>query len=77
MLRGYAIGMGAGTQAVVLMSGEIIAGRPDELSRALLMGVSWVINLALVEWIIRRRRSAPAHQNRSQRNAVLTSEQAG
>jgi uncharacterized membrane protein len=77
MLRGYAIGMGAGTQAVVLMAGEIIAGRPDELSRAFLMGVSWVINLALVEWIIRRRRSAPAQENRSQRHAVPTPESAG
>jgi uncharacterized membrane protein len=55
MMRGYAIGMGAGTQALVLMFGEIIAGKPDELSRALLMGVAWVINLAVAEWVIRRR----------------------
>jgi len=60
MLRGYAIGMGAGTQALILMSGEMIAGPPSELSRAFLMGVSWVINLLVAEWIIRRRRSAPA-----------------
>ena len=38
MMRGYAIGMGAGTQALVLMVGEMISGKPDELSRALLMG---------------------------------------
>lgn len=60
MLRGYAIGMGAGTQALILMAGEIIAGPPGELSRAFLMGLSWVINLVWVEWIIHRRRSAPA-----------------
>ena len=55
MMRGYAIGMGAGTQALVLMVGEMIAGKPSELSRALLMGAAWVINLAVAEWVIRRR----------------------
>lgn len=55
MLRGYAIGMGAGTQALTLMTGEMIAGPPTEFSRALLMGAAWVINLAVAEWIIRRR----------------------
>ena len=55
MLRGYAIGMGAGTQALILMAGEMIAGPPTELSRALLMGAAWVINLAVAEWAIRKR----------------------
>ena len=58
MMRAYAIGMGAGTQALVLMVGEMISGKPDELSRALLMGLAWLINLAVAEWVIRRR-SAP------------------
>jgi uncharacterized membrane protein len=60
MLRGYAIGIGAGTQALALMAGEMIAGRPSEFSRALLMGAGWVINLAVAEWIIRKRTSAPS-----------------
>jgi uncharacterized membrane protein len=55
MMRGYAIGLGAGTQALVLMVGEMIAGKPNELNRALLMGLAWVINLAVAEWVIRRR----------------------
>ena len=55
MLRGYAIGMGAGTQALTLMAGEMIVGPPSELSRAVLMGAGWVINLAVAEWIIRKR----------------------
>lgn len=59
MLRGYAIGMGAGTQALTLMTGEMIAGPPSVLSRAVLMGAGWVINLALAEWIIRRRTASP------------------
>ncbi len=55
MMRGYAIGLGAGTQVLTLMAGELIAGPPSELNRALLMGVGWVINLAVAEWSIRRR----------------------
>lgn len=55
MMRAYAIGLGAGTQALVLMVGEMIAGRPGELSRALLMAAAWVINLAVAEWAIRRQ----------------------
>ena len=60
MLRGYAIGMGAGTQALILMVGEMIVGPPSEFLRALLMGAAWVINLAVAEWIIRRRPARPA-----------------
>jgi len=60
MLRGYALGLGAGTQALTLAAGELIAGPPSELSRALLMGAAWVINLAVAEWAIRRRPTAPA-----------------
>ncbi len=55
MTRGYAIGLGAGTQVLTLMVGELIAGKPSELSRALLMGAAWVINLAIAEWSIRKR----------------------
>jgi uncharacterized membrane protein len=62
MMRGYAIGLGAGTQALVLMVGEMISGKPGELSRALLMGAAWVINLAVAEWVIRRQ---PAHRARA------------
>lgn len=58
MLRGYAIGMGAGTQVLTGMVAAVFADPPTELSRALLMGAGWVINLAVAEWIIRRR-SAP------------------
>ena len=62
MLRGYAIGIGAGTQALVLMAGEIIVGPPSVLSRTVLMGAAWVINLAVAEWIIRRRPAPRVHQ---------------
>ena len=60
MLRGYALGLGAGTQALTLAIGAMILGPPGELSRALLMGAAWVINLAVAEWAIRKRVPAPA-----------------
>jgi hypothetical protein len=60
MLRGYAIGLGAGTQVLTLVAGELIVGPPSELSRALLMGAAWVINLAVAEWAIRKRLRRPA-----------------
>jgi uncharacterized membrane protein len=62
MARGYALGLGAGTQVLTLAVGELLAGPPSELSRALLMGAGWVINLAVAEWIIRRRPARPAHK---------------
>jgi uncharacterized membrane protein len=55
MMRAYAIGLGAGTQVLTGMIGEMIVGPPNELGNALLMGAGWVINLAVAEWIIRKR----------------------
>jgi hypothetical protein len=58
MMRGYAIGLGAGTQVLTQLAGEMIAGPPTEFSRALLMGAGWVINLAVAEWAIHSARSS-------------------
>ncbi|CAK4834532.1 unnamed protein product [Aphanomyces euteiches] len=55
MIRGYAIGLGAGTQVLTQLAGSLIIGSPSELSNALLMGAGWVINLAVAEWAIRKR----------------------
>ena len=60
MARGYAIGLGAGTQVLTLVAGDQFSGPPSELRRALLMGAAWVINLAIAEWAIRRRPARPA-----------------
>lgn len=54
MMRAYAIGLGAGTQVLTQMVGEMIAGQPTEFSKAMMMGAGWVINLAVAEWAIRR-----------------------
>jgi len=72
MMRGYAIGLGAGTQVLVLMVGEMIAGKPSEFSRAVLMGAGWVINLAVAEWVIRKR-SAPQARTTSANAAAIRS----
>jgi len=55
MTRAYAIGMGAGTQAIVLIPGSIVFGSTHELSRTILMGAAWIINLTVAETVIRRR----------------------
>ncbi len=57
MTRAYAIGVGAGTQAIVLIPESIVFGSANELPRAVFMGAAWVINLAVAELIIRRRRA--------------------
>ena len=59
MIRGYAIGLGAGTQFLTNVPWILIFGTPDGLSRDLLMGAGWAINLVVAEWIIRRRLPSP------------------
>jgi hypothetical protein len=57
MMRGYAIGLGAGTQVLTEWAGTFITSLPDDLNKALAMGAAWVINLAIAEWAIRRGRA--------------------
>lgn len=56
MTRAYAIGMGAGTQVFTHLPWFILVGQPGEVSRAVLMGAGWVINVAVAEWVIRTGR---------------------
>ena len=58
MRRTYAIGMGAGTQALTQLPPLLLFGAPDELTLALMMGAAWVANIAVAEWLIRRARVA-------------------
>ncbi len=53
--RGYAIGLGAATQMLVLMVVGIIVGPPNELEHDGAMALSWLINLAVAEWAMRKR----------------------
>lgn len=61
MMRGYAIGLGAGTQVFTHLPWFLFFGIPNELTRALLMGVGWVINIIVVELTIRKRRTRKSH----------------
>ncbi len=54
MLRGYAIGMGAGTQVVTNLPWILLIGQPTTFERAILMGLGWGINIIVAELIIRR-----------------------
>ena len=64
LIRAYAIGQGAGTQALIMIPPAILFGNLRGLPRDLLMIAAWVINLTVAEWIIRRR---PTPQSRPAR----------
>ena len=54
MIRGYALGMGAGTQVVVLLPWMLIVGTPNAMHRDVLMSLAWLINLAVAEMVIQK-----------------------
>jgi uncharacterized membrane protein len=56
MMRGYAIGLGAGTQAFTHLPWFLFPAIQSSLSRAIFMGAGWAINLAVAEWLILRAR---------------------
>ncbi len=55
MLRGYTVGMGAGTQVLTNVPFILVFGMPDTSTRAILLGAGWAINAGLAEAIIYRR----------------------
>ncbi len=62
MRRAYAIGQGAGTQAITQLPVILLFGPLDDMTKALAMGGAWVLNLAVAEWLIRRRRPGGRQQ---------------
>lgn len=62
MIRAYALAQGAGTQAIVLGPWMLATGQSTGPTRDLLMTLSWAINLAVAERLIRRRRAAPPRE---------------
>ena len=54
MIRGYALALGAGTQVLTEGLGGVVFGS-GVLAGDLEKGAAWVINLAVAEWMIRRR----------------------
>jgi uncharacterized membrane protein len=67
LMRGYAIGMGAGTQGVLIGVYLAAAGRPGETAPALLHATAWVVNLGVAEWLIHRPRGSRARDGRDGR----------
>lgn len=60
MIRAYALGQGAGTQAFVLLPWMLSTGESGGPTRDLLMTLAWLINIAVAEAIIRRSRKGSA-----------------
>ncbi len=66
IIRGYALGLGAGTQVLTHLPWFIFSsGTPDESSRALMMGAGWVINIIVAEWTIHKKRNRRARSRRA------------
>ena len=55
MTRAYAIAAAAGTEALLSIGPEIVAGPSEGIRQIVLTTAAWVINLAAAEWVIRRR----------------------
>ncbi|MDQ0864885.1 DUF2306 domain-containing protein [Arthrobacter globiformis] len=70
MSRAYAIGIAQGTIVVVTIPWILLVGPVDELTRALLIGASWVISLAVAEYFIYRRTQGSAGVSRPSRRPV-------
>jgi hypothetical protein len=74
MLRGYALGMGAGTQVLTHLPWfAFVGGTPGEASRAVMMGLAWIINAIVAEYVIRTRVAAPVSVRPGQPRSVLVS----
>lgn len=59
MLRGYALGMGAGTQVFTHLPWLVFVDTaPGESARAVMMGLAWILNTLAAEYVIRTRRLA-------------------
>jgi uncharacterized membrane protein len=72
MMRAYALGLGAGTQAFTEGIVEALLGTTD-LSKAISLGSGWVINAVVAEWLIRRPSARRA--GRARARAVLAGSQ--
>ena len=55
MTRAYALGIAAGTQAIVLAIWILSVGPVDSLTEPLLLGAAWLINAVVAELVILRR----------------------
>jgi hypothetical protein len=70
MTRAYAIALAAGTQVFTEGFGAAVLGS-SPLALDVSRGAAWVVNLAVAEWVIRRR---PAAGGRRRRVALVVGE---
>jgi uncharacterized membrane protein len=70
MTRAYAIALAAGTQVFTAGFGAAVLGS-SPLALDVSRGAAWVVNLAVAEWVIRRR---PAAGGRRRRVALVVGE---
>ena len=71
MMRGYAIGLGAGTQVFTHLPWFLLVGKPGVTGRAVMMGAGWVINVMVAEYIIRRGRARARSTDDRPRGGVV------
>jgi hypothetical protein len=64
MTRAYALALGAATQVFTLGIGPAVFGS-GQLTHDLSLGAAWIINLAVAEYVIRRRPHPAAVRVRS------------
>ena len=77
MTRAYALALGAGTQTFTLGIGKALFGT-SELTFDLSLGAGWVINLAVAEYVIRRRGSSRTTSRRTiSRRTIRTTAKVG
>lgn len=62
MIRAYAIALGAGTQVFTHIPWALFPDIHGELTRTLMMGAGWGINMAVAEWIIARQLPTRSHE---------------
>ncbi|WP_326553786.1 DUF2306 domain-containing protein [Micromonospora sp. NBC_01813] len=62
MIRGYAIGMGAGTQFFTQMAWLAAVGPVTTVGKTSTLTAGWLINIVVAEWIIRHRATGSGRQ---------------
>ena len=71
MIRAYAIGLAAGTQAFTEPVGAVFFGT-GEVRDDLAKGAGWILNLAIAEWVIRQPRVSRVHFRHRGTNGSVT-----
>jgi hypothetical protein len=65
MIRGYAIGVAAGTQVFTNAAWLVAVGPITTTGRTVTMTAAWLLNVAVAEWVIRRGRPGGAARRRA------------